>query len=143
MPPLVGRCPERAALCCADCKDLDASCDPWANNGECENNVEYMIGESVGWLSCRTLLQARSLPPKTVRGGWDSPRGWVALLGWYSPSADCSLLAVCILCRRFQLPNLSPPGRHKGAPRPLHQELVSAACKWGNCSAAAATARQG
>ncbi|KAI7841722.1 hypothetical protein COHA_004588 [Chlorella ohadii] len=27
-----------------DCKDLDASCDPWANNGECENNVEYMIG---------------------------------------------------------------------------------------------------
>ncbi|PRW56888.1 putative prolyl 4-hydroxylase 4 [Chlorella sorokiniana] len=27
-----------------DCKDLDASCEAWANNGECDNNLAYMIG---------------------------------------------------------------------------------------------------
>lgn len=40
------------ATCCpADCKDLDASCEPWANSGECEKNVEYMIGA----LACVSL----------------------------------------------------------------------------------------
>ncbi len=81
MPPLVGRCPERAALCCADCKDLDASCDPWANNGECENNVEYMIGECVGRLPCR-------LPPwlftrAQTRFGWlGFAAGLLHFAGW-------------------------------------------------------------
>ena len=35
-------------VCCgADCKDLDASCEAWANSGECDNNVAYMIGASL------------------------------------------------------------------------------------------------
>ena len=40
---------------CADCKDLDASCEAWANNGECDNNVAYMIGACGG--GCRGVCE--------------------------------------------------------------------------------------
>ena len=50
-------------LCPADCKDLDASCEPWANSGECEKNVEYMIGAANG---CCLRFPSASM----TRKGW-------------------------------------------------------------------------
>lgn len=71
------RCSRGAASChavatcfCADCKDLDAACEAWANNNECTNNVAYMIGagqqekEEKGYRGRdREERSGRGLPP--------------------------------------------------------------------------------
>jgi len=54
-------CPHSCSLCQHTCRDIDPSCPQWADNGQCETNIDFMFGHcSASCGVCKTKCYDKS-----------------------------------------------------------------------------------